>query len=110
MENPSKININLSNVIVDAFYKDTHIGRVLPMSVTLKASGKTPLNLPLQINESKILTLAKDIFSQNKVEVIFKCLISFKALGYVATIPYDLKIDIKQQLMEYVQSSLLKSH
>ncbi len=109
IDNPSSLKINIDKISVEAYYKGDYLGRISPVQLILNPSVKSPISLPLEILVSKIAMMGKDILTQKKVEILFRCFITFNVFDYELAIPYNITIDIKEQLNEYMKSSLLSN-
>jgi len=106
IDNPSSLKINIDKLTVEAYYKGNYLGRVSPVKVILNPTAKSPISLPLEILVSKIVMMGKDVLTQKKFEILFRCFITFNVFDYELAIPYNITIDIKEQLNEYMKSSL----
>lgn len=103
VDNPSAINLELKSLVVEAFYKNTYLGRVSPAKVVLNANSKSPVSLPMDVITSKLVPFVTDLTTRGRIDVTFKVLATLSVLGKEIEVPYDLTIDIKDALREYLR-------
>lgn len=103
--NPSVITIDIDKILVEAWYKGTYLGVVNLKKVVINASGKTPLALPIEIISSKLLPFAKDFLTTGKIPVDFKLAATIDAIGSSFVVPYEMTIDVKEALREYLKQT-----